>query len=146
MKRFVILIDTPNIFRSLQRFHRFGAHPDYRGIYQSAQRLGVVIHATAFVNDGVPAKFVRALERRGYDVVFPHAPDVDEALVAKAVEIHGQADCVVLCSGDGDYCSLVELLRAINVEVVVAAVADSCSRRLQHLSNDYMEVPLLGAG
>lgn len=105
--------------------------------------MGRVRDAIAFVNEGVHPDFAEALERLGFAITYSEANDVDDHLTARAVALHGRAERLVLCSGDGDYLPLVRLLQGRGTEVIVCAVAESCSRRLRCEANQFWPMPTL---
>ena len=142
-RRVIILADTPNIFRSIQRTYRAGARPDYRQLFRQGERFGRVRQAIAFVNEGVHPGFTEALERLGYTISRSEAHDVDDHLTARAVALHDRAERDLLGSGDGDYLPLVALLQAQGKEVVVSAVAENCSRRLRRQADHFFDMPTL---
>jgi hypothetical protein len=141
MGQLAMLIDTPNIFNSVHQQYGPRARPDYRVLRFLVE--GWTWQGRAFVNDGVSANFPKALQGLGYQVVESHARDVDEVLIAHAVDLCGHVDCVVLCSGDGDYTPLVRLLRQAGVRVVVAAIFQTCSRELAVASDGLIEFPVM---
>ncbi len=139
--RVAVVVDTPNIIKSISRRHGPTARPDYKSLINFAKSLGNVTTAVALVNDGVNPTFSNALSALGFRVSFSHAFDCDDAVVAWAVRLHSTADCIVICSGDHGYCPLVKLLKAIRRRIVICAVSGSCNRRLRLLSDQYLEVP-----
>ena len=142
MAKVLVLIDTPNISRSVFRKYGECYRADYRKLYQLAASIGRVSHACALVNDGVSPLFSETLRRIGFEPRPSHAFDCDDALIAHAVRFHRAIDTLLLCSGDKHYSRLVEILKAVGVKVIVCAVDGSCSRRLKSLGNDYIEIPV----
>jgi hypothetical protein len=139
--RVVVIVDTPNITKSVIQKHGTLVRPDYGWLIAYARSIGLVTAAVALVNDGVNAAFSGALGAMGYQVEPSHAFDCDDAFVAWTVRLHKRADCVVICSGDHGYCALVHLLKAIHRRIVLCAVAESCNRQLRNLSDKYLEMP-----
>ena len=139
--RVALVVDTPNIAKSVIRRHGPTVRPDYASLIRFAKSLGIVTAAVALVNDGVNPAFSNALDTLGFQVKLSHAFDCDDAVVAWAVRLHSIADCLVICSGDHGYCPLVQLLKAIRRKIVLCAVSGSCNRRLRSLSDEYVEVP-----
>lgn len=144
-KRVIILVDTPNIFRSTQRTYGLGTRPDYRQLIRRGEALGRVRQAIAFVNGGVHPGFAEAMERLGFTLSRSEARDVDDHLTARAVALHQGAERVLLCSGDGDFLPLVALLQGHGKEVVVCAVEKNCSRRLRRQADHFFHMPTLDA-
>ena len=142
MKEILLLADTPNIGRSVLNECGPEARPDYRALLALGRSLGEDLEPYAFVNDGVNRSFVQCLKFIGYEVVFSHARDTDEPLVAKAVTLHHRVSHLVLASGDGGFCALVDLLHARGIWILLAAVPSSCSRYLRELADAFVEIPL----
>ncbi len=145
-KRISILVDTPNVARSVTRHYGVGSYADYQGIYSCASKFGAVSHACALVNDGVSPRFTASLRTLGFTVQESHAFDCDDALIARAIRLQPATDIFMLCSGDGHYLRLVQLLRAVGVQTVVCAVEGSCSRRLKSVGLRYVEIPIRTRG
>lgn len=139
--RIVVVVDTPNVTKSVIDKHGSAFRPSYRSILRHAKSLGLVTAAVALVNDGVNPGFTNELRAIGYQVELSHAFDCDDAVVAWAVRLHPMADCFLICSGDHGYCDLVRLLKAVHLRVVLSAVAGCCNRQLRELSDEYIEVP-----
>lgn len=142
--RVAVLVDTPNITKSIRRMHGESRRADYREVLQLATELGKVVCAKALVNDGLPQHQVVRLHDEGLTVVRSHAFDCDETLVAWAVRIHSQVDCFLLCSGDKHFRSLMQLLQSVGRRVVVCAVSGCCNTKLRNHSNQYLEMPVVG--
>lgn len=146
MNEVIILVDSPNIGRGVLHAYGGDARPDYRALFTIARNLGGEVYAFAFVNDGVSACFVRSLARLGYRVIFSHARDVDEYLVAKAVAMHRRLSDLVLASGDGGFCPLLDLLHSSGTRILLAAVSGSCSRHLRAHADSFVEMPVMSRG
>ena len=143
--RIAILVDTPNITRSISSRHGEASRADYKEVLQLASRLGKVVCAKALVNDGLPHRHVIKLQSAGLSVVKSHSFDCDEALIAWAIRVYRQVDCFLLCSGDKHFRSLVRLLQEVGRKVVVCSVEGSCNSELKILSNEYLEMPIMPA-
>lgn len=140
----LLLVDTPNLYHTVMDDGGPTARPDYAAIYELACGFGNV-RAMAFVNQGVNNGFVKRLEANGFEVVRPIADDVDYALIATAVKFSRTVDWVILCSGDGDYATLTQLLQTAGVKVAVMAVRQYCGRNLRCAADKFIEVPVLHA-
>lgn len=139
--RVVVVVDTPNIAKSVIRRHGSAVRPDYGSLIRYARSFGDVTAAVALVNDGVNPAFAKSLRALGFQVEPSHAFDCDDAVVAWAVRLHANVDCIMICSGDHGYCDLVQLLKAIHLRIVLCAVSGSCNHNLRNLSDQYVEVP-----
>jgi len=143
-RRIIVLADTVNLYRRVRAVDGPASRPDYGRIIADLGSLGHVVRAVALFNDGVPARFPEELRQLGFFTRFSHARDLDDALVAEAVRLHQQADCIVIASHDGDYRHLASLLRASGRELVVCAIRNICSRRLLVLASAFYELPVTG--
>ena len=142
MKEVALLVDTPNIGRGVLNAYGPEARPDYRALLTFATSFGTPVAAFAFVNDGVKLSFVQSLTRLGYAVIFSHARDVDQHLIAKAVGLHHRVSHLVMASGDGGFCPLVDLLSSRGILTFLVAVPSSCSAYLRGLTHAFMEMPV----
>ena len=139
--RVVVIVDTPNVAKSVTEKHGSACRPNYRRILQHASSRGIVTAAVALVNDGVNPEFSKALIGMGFQVKLSHAFDCDDAVVAWAVRLHSLADCFLICSGDKGYRHLIQLLKAVRLRIMLSAVTGCCNRKLRELSDEYFEVP-----
>lgn len=142
--RVAILVDTPNITRSVHRRHGTLSLPDYHRILEFSASIGKIAFAKALVNDGLSKHQATKLSSLGFTVVRSHAFDCDDALVSWAVRICFRIDCLLLCSGDKHFRSLVRLLQTVGKMIIVCAVEGSCNRHLKEMVNRYVEIPILG--
>ena len=142
MVKVAVVVDTPNIGKSIQNRHSGHARPDYRALRQLAGRYGAIIRCCALVNDGVSTHFVRKLKDLHFEVRFSHGFDCDDALIACAVRLRKEADCLVLCSGDKHYIPLVGLLIDTGMRIIVCAVDGACNRTLKAIAQGYAEMPI----
>jgi hypothetical protein len=142
MARVIILVDTPNIGKSVIEKHGQRARPDYRALRYMAAKFGTLTRARALVNDGVNPRFAAKLADFRFEVEYSHAFDCDHALIACAVKLREQADYIVICSGDKHYIPLVQLLLATGTRIVVCAVEGTCNATLKRLANFYEEMPV----
>jgi len=108
-----------------------------------ASGMGEVVCGKALVNDGLPQHQVVKLHDAGLTVVRSHAFDCDEPMVAWAVRLHSNFDCLILCTGDKHFRPLMELLQEAGRKVIVCAVNGSCSARLKALCDQYVEMPVV---
>src|SRR5215469_16213952 len=138
----VMLLDSPNISKSVAKIYGPQARPDFKRLYEAATKFGPVIKACALVNDGVSLHLKDKLIRSGFEVYLSHADDCDDALFAWAVRLHQDCRTVIFCSGDGGFHPLVTLFQRLHVRVVVLAVNETCSRRLRASADVYQEIPV----
>lgn len=143
--RVAVLVDTPNITKGVHQHHGNTHRPDYREVLQLASGMGEVVCGKALVNDGLPQHQVVKLHDAGLTVVRSHAFDCDEPMIAWAVRLHNQVDCLILCTGDKHFRSVVRLLQAAGRKVVVCAVSGSCNASLRALCDQYLEMPIMSS-
>src|SRR5205807_8360396 len=137
MVKVAVIVDTPNIGKSIENIHSGTARPDYRALRRLANQYGSLTRACALVNDGVSRYFVTKLTRQGFEVKFSHAFDCDDAVIAWAVRLRQEADCLILCSGDKHYIPLALLLIATGMKIVICAVDNTCNRTLRQTADPY---------
>jgi NYN domain len=142
MVKVAVLVDTPNIGKSVQNKYTGYAWPDYKQLRQLVGKYGLLTKACALVNDGVNRRFISKLASEGFEVRLSHAFDCDDALVAWAVRLRQHADCIVLCSGDKHYIPLVQLLIATGMKIVICAVEGCCNGTLRRIAGAYEEMPI----
>jgi len=138
----MVLADTPNIFKSTRECFGDGYLPDYAALLSHAARRGELVSAFAFVNDGFPYCYVRALQRTGYRVLRSEGRDCDYRFVEHAVAMHERADIFLLCGGDRRYRHLASLFRQLGKYVIVAAQRSCCSRRLIKKAHEFVPFPV----
>jgi hypothetical protein len=142
----VMLLDSPNISKSVSKVYGQQARPDFKQLHKAATEFGPITKACALVNDGVSLYLKDKLIRSGFEVYLSHADDCDDALFAWAVRLHTECTTVVFCSGDGGFHPLVTLFQRLHVRVVVWAVTETCSRRLRAAADVYQEMPVKFVG
>ena len=141
MVKVAILVDTPNIGKSIAERYSGGARPDYRALRYLARKYGDLWRACALVNDGVNPHFAKKLTDLRFEVKFSHAFDCDDALIAWAVRLGREASCIILCSGDKHFIPIAQLLMAVGMKIVVCAVDGACNEMLKSIAHAYEEMP-----
>lgn len=142
MRRSILLLDSPNLTKSVREFYGNEARPDYESLIRIAKGFGSLVRAEALVNDGVPKRFVTNFEQAGYRVVFSHAKDCDDRMVARTVAAHGAADTIIVGTGDHMIAKVLTLLKATGHQLVVAAVPQSISGDLLQIADAFIEIPV----
>lgn len=140
--RTIVVVDTPNIFRSTQKVYGEGCLPDYSELLSIAQVHGSLISAFALVNDGYPKHLTMALERTGYTVLQSEGRDCDYRFVEQTVAVYKRADVFMLCSGDHRFSTVTCLLRDVGKRVIVCALKTSCSRHLIANADEFVPFPV----
>lgn len=153
MRRILVAVDAQNMRHPTVR-------PDYAQLLRLYTELGEVI-AVAFVTDSPETtNFQLMLRRNGYDV---HAvrpilngngeakcnADVAMAFwLGRLTELYKlrRGDLVVLCTGDADFTSIAQWLRARDISVVVVSYRTCASPYLQIAADQFYaieETPVL---
>jgi uncharacterized LabA/DUF88 family protein len=131
-ERVALHVDVANL--SASAHHHHGARVDFVGLPRVLGDGRNVVLAVAYaVEQGEPerfAGFVHALKGAGYQVRIKKPrtrmdgtvkADWDMGLAMDVVEDVARVDTVILCSGDGDFVPMVELMRRRGKRVEVAA-------------------------
>jgi hypothetical protein len=142
MRRSLLLLDSPNLTKSVHEFHGPSARPDYRCLLRVAKDFGFLVRAEALANDGLPRHVVVKFEEAGFLVIFSHACDCDDRMVARAVAARGAADTIILATGDHMIADAAALLKATGHKVVVAAVPQAVSDVLIEIADAFLEIPI----
>jgi hypothetical protein len=142
MRRSALLLDSPNLGRSVRQFYGTDARPDYRGLIGIAKTFGALTRAEMLVNDGLPIHLVSRFRRSGYQVLFSHAHDCDDRLVARTVAAHHCSDTVIVGTGDGMIVHALALLKHAGKRVVSVGVLKATSRAVLQLADEFLEMPI----
>ncbi len=142
MGRSLLVLDSPNQTKSARDSYGAGARPDYRGLLGLAADFGSLVRAEALVNDGLPKHVAEKFQHAGYQVVYSHAQDCDDRMVARAVAAYGAADTIILATGDHMIVDVAKLLKAAGHKIVVAAVPRSVSDALIKVADAFAEMPI----
>ena len=104
--------------------------------------FGSLVRAEVLVNDGLPKHVAENFEHDGYQVLYSHAHDCDDRMVARTVAAHGIADTIVVATGDHMIVAAVTLLKAAGHKIVVVAIPQAVSDRLIDAADAFMELPV----
>lgn len=143
LKRAVLIIDSPNLARRAVAEYGEGARVDFAGLKTYLESLVDDLHAEVVVNKGASDGLVRWLSLEGYVVTKSTADDCDETGIARLADLGGDADCVVIGSGDHIFSGIARMLQRLGVSVVVAAIPGSISRRLRESCDAVIDCPVL---
>lgn len=149
-QRVVVLIDTQNMYHSAK--HLYGAHLNFAKLVETIVGNRCLIRAVAYAatsKTGEEKGFLGALAANGIDVkskdVIEFASgerkaDWDVGIAVDAIKFSDRADVIILVSGDGDFIPLVEYLKNKGIIVEVAAFAESTSKLLKEVVDDYYDI------
>ena len=150
-QRVAVLVDVQNMYHSAKNL--YSRKVNFGEILKTAIANRKIIRAVGYViqTEGREEKaFFGALRRIGIEVkmkdlqVFPGGMkkgDWDVGMAVDAIKFSNYLDVIVLVTGDGDFIPLVEYLQnATAVRVEVVAFNKSCSGKLKHLADDFIDL------
>jgi len=150
-QRVGVFVDAQNMYHSARNLHK--ARVNFRELLEEAVGGRVLIRAITYVirtESGEEKAFFDAVERFGFELkekdlqIFPGGEkkaDWDVGLAVDAIKLADKLDVIVLVSGDGDYCPLVEYLK-INkgCRVEVIAFGESTSAKLIEIADHFTDL------
>jgi uncharacterized LabA/DUF88 family protein len=162
--RFAIMIDGPNFYQSARAL---GLDIDYRSLLDTFARCARLVRAyyyTALLDDQEYSPLrplVDWLQYNGYNVVTKPAKEFTDAggrrkfkgnmqieLAVDALEMSQHVDHIVLFSGDGDFCRLIEALQRKGLRVTVVSTISTQSSmiagELRRQADTFLELKNLG--
>lgn len=150
-QRVGIFIDTQNLYHSAKNLYH--AKVNFGSIVKDVLDGRTLIRAMAYVattEGGEEKAFFGALEKAGIETrtkplqIFlggAKKADADVDLAMDAVKMAPKLDTIILCSGDGDFVSLVEYLQNTHgCQVEVVSFRKSSSARLVEASDDFFDL------
>lgn len=149
-QRVGVLIDVQNMYHSAKNL--YGARVNFKEVMKSAVAGRKLIRAIAYViktETGEEKAFFEALTKMGIEVktkdlqVFYGGlkkADWDVGMAVDAIRLLPLLDVIVLISGDGDFCPLVEYLRNEGRQVESIAFGKSASAKLKELADDFIDL------
>ncbi|MGH1478791.1 MAG: NYN domain-containing protein [Geminicoccales bacterium] len=162
--RFAIMIDGPNFYQSARAL---GLDIDYRSLLDTFARSARLVRAcyyTALLDDQdySPIRpLVDWLDYNGYNVVTKPLKEFTDAagrrkfkgnmqieLAVDAMEISQHLDHIVLLSGDGEFCRLIEALQRKGLRVTVVSTIRTqppmIAGELRRQADTFLELQELG--
>lgn len=149
-QRVGVLIDVQNMYHSARNL--YGARVNFKEVMKTAVAGRKLIRAIAYVirtETGEEKAFFEALTKMGIEVKMKDLQifygglkkaDWDVGIAVDAIRLLPLLDVIVLISGDGDYCPLVEYLRNEGRQVEVIAFGKSASSKLRELADDFIDL------
>lgn len=153
-QRVALFVDTQNLYYGGR--DSFDRHVDYRRLLELALRGRRLVRATAYVverdGDSSAYGFITKLSVLGYRVrrrkVRVHRVDDsgttvmegdwDMGIAADMVRSFGQAEVLVLASGDADFVPILELAQERGLRVEVLAFKESVGQALVDLADSFV--------
>jgi uncharacterized LabA/DUF88 family protein len=150
-QRVGVFIDTQNLYHSAKNLYH--AKANFGAILKDVVDGRILIRAMAYVattEGGEEKAFFGALEKAGIETrtkplqIFmggAKKADADIDLAMDCVKMAPKLDTIILCSGDGDFVSLVEYLQNTHgCQVEVVSFGKSSSARLIEASDDFVDL------
>ena len=149
-QRVGVLIDVQNMYHSAKNL--YGARVNFKEVMKAAVAGRKLIRAIAYVirtETGEEKAFFEALTKMGIEVKMKDLQifygglkkaDWDVGIAVDAIRLLPLLDVIVLISGDGDFCPLVEYLRNEGRQVETIAFGKSASAKLKELADDFIDL------
>jgi uncharacterized LabA/DUF88 family protein len=150
-QRVGIFIDTQNLYHSAKNLYH--ARVNFGAIMKEAVANRSLIRAIAYVittESGEEKGFFEALGKLGIETKTKNLQifiggakkaDWDVGLAVDAISLAPKLDTIIIASGDGDFCPLVEYLK-INkgCQVEVIAFGKSSSAKLKETADEFIDM------
>lgn len=150
-QRVGIFIDTQNLYHSARNL--YGARVNFAAVVKEALGGRALIRARAYVvstEGGEENNFFEALGKSGIEVktkplqIFAGGAkkaDWDVGLAVDAIAMAPKLDTVILVTGDGDFCPLVEYLQMHEgCQVEVVSFGKSSSQKLKEVADEFLDL------
>ncbi|MBX4200078.1 NYN domain-containing protein [Candidatus Parcubacteria bacterium] len=152
-QRVGIFIDTQNLYHSAKNLYH--AKANFGAIVKEALDGRTLVRAIAYVastESGEEKSFFEALSKVGIETrtkplqIFlggAKKANWDIDLAIDAVKLAPKLDTIIICSGDGDFASLVEYLKNTHgTQVEVVSFGKSSSSKLIEVADDFLDLDL----
>ena len=150
-QRVGVFIDTKNLYHCAKNLYR--ARVNFGAIMKDAVAGRTLVRAMAYVvttESGEERNFLEALGKIGIEIITKDLQifgggakkaDWDVGLAIDAVKLAPRLDAVIIVSGDGDFCPLVEYLKIKNGnQVEVISFGKSTSGKLRDMADDFLDL------
>jgi uncharacterized LabA/DUF88 family protein len=149
-QRVAVLVDAQNMYHSAKHLH--GARLHFGKAVEAAVDGRPLVRAIAYVaksKTGEEAAFFDALKEANIE---PKIKDVQEyssgakkadwdvGMAIDAVMLSEKVDVIILMTGDGDFCPLVEYLHGHGVMVEVVAFGESTNAGLRAMADSFTDL------
>jgi uncharacterized LabA/DUF88 family protein len=152
-QRVGIFIDTQNLYHSAKNLYK--ARVNFGAVLSEALADRILVRAVAYVvttEAGDERGFFDALTKVGIEpktkdlqVFYGGAKkaDWDVGMAIDAIKLAPKLDTVILATGDGDFCPLVDYLKTKEgCQVEIISFGRSSSMRLKEIADDFMDMDL----
>jgi len=145
-----IFVDVQNMFYAAKKLD--GARINYEAMLDNIVSGRRLIKAVAYIVESSEidqSGFISVLEKKGYQVRRKELKsfgdgtakgDWDMGMAIDMIEMASQLDVVALVSGDGDFVSLVRLIKKIGPRVELYAFGHNLSTELREVSDQFFEI------
>ena len=150
-QRVGVFIDTQNLYHSAKNLYH--ARVNFGAIMKEVVAGRSLIRAIAYVittENGDETNFFEALGKLGIETktknlqIFSGGAkkgDWDVGLAVDAIKLAPKLDTVIIASGDGDFCPLVEYLQTNEgCQVEVISFGKSSSQKLKEVADDFIDM------
>jgi len=151
-QRVGIFIDVQNLYHSAKNLYR--GRVNYKELIKTLVAGRQLIRAVAYVvkseTAAGEAAFFEALEKEGLELrckdlqIYPDGTkkaDWDVGMAVDAIRMAPFLDSVILVTGDGDFCPLVDYLKwGVGRLVEVAAFKRSASGKIQEAADRFINI------
>lgn len=149
-QRVVVLMDVQNLYHSARNLYK--KKVNFKRVLERAVSGRRLVRAFAYVvrtKSGEEKPFFEALTKLGIETRVrdlqefyggQKKADWDVGIVVDAIRTSNNADTVVLCSGDGDFISLVEYLKSRGKRVEVLAFEKTTSSELTKVVDEFFDI------
>ncbi len=145
-----VFVDVQNMFYAAKKIN--GARLDYESMLDTIVSGRRLIKALAYIVESSEidqSGFISVLEKKGYQVRRKELKsffdgtakgDWDMGIAIDIIEMAAFLDVVALVSGDGDFVSLVRLVKKIGPKVELYAFGHNLSSELRETSDQFIEL------
>ena len=150
-QRVGVFIDTQNLYHCAKNLFR--ARVNFGAIMKDAVAGRTLVRAMAYVvttESGEERNFLEALGKISIEIITKDLQifsggakkaDWDVGLAIDAVKLAPRLDAVIIVSGDGDFCPLVDYLKTHNGnQVEVISFGKSTSGKLREIADDFLDL------
>lgn len=149
-QRVAVLIDVQNLYYSARNL--YNAKVNFGNIVEDGVNGRQLTRAIAYVvktKTGEEKPFFEALEKAGIErkekdlqIFFGGAKkaDWDVGLAVDAIIFSEKVDAIVIATGDGDFCPLVQYLKMKGVYVEIAAFEETTSSKLIEIADRFIDL------
>ena len=149
-QRVAVLIDTQNLYHSARNL--YNARVSFADVLEAAVADRQLVRAIAYLittESQDEAQFFDALLKMGIETKHKDLQifyggnkkaDWDVGIAVDAITLASKVDALVLVTGDGDFCPLVEYLKHEGVQVEVVSFGKSTSAKLIDVAYAFLDL------